>query len=695
MLTTISLMTLLLVVALGVRLQSLATERTTVEWPLAPSLYVSAEEPAQNSIAQYEADFSAYKLPDFSTELGKTKIAASSSRIPRQARPKFQKIDKEINILEEVFAPGHIQDEVEDGQWKAIQGSIELPKELDLEISKVEASEVASSSLVALMDTLVLPTETIVADAPVVPIPAKAEVTPIQAAPKSEDKVTTTQASTTEVDAEPEFFEYEKEAPIAVAQEVPGADYSPQQAKQGPEEQSMTTQVMSESEEDLETYSYTVPALSLPAKKQTAAVNTQEKMPSPKTVSTQAPGAVKEEVSTHEAAKPEQRVGFVAAQNASTKVSALSVDGALSEIRNFELRAHDDSAQIIKDNGSGAALISESVIGESGARSFELIHRDHVPTHADVPVVAGNVELEIPVFTKDFLSKHAVSPRQKPLGFFLAELDDETESVHLDGLKNSQKFFTADFKLTSAGDHRYVLVAGVEVGNRLVTYKRGDGKFSQKIVHIYEEEVTFDPNLYAQAGDIVLNLFEEDLLSRSRRELSISGEQVELTFSGVKAEKLSTASYRLRTPPLLLGSRHYITLGHQNEEIFLGVDKSKDVDVPSEPLIREVIRKFGIQGNSSACLVQINLDGAIKRYEVLAESHGQGHVSYGLALDDDGQFYESLGENSRRLFVMSENQGGDSSSDNAKINVRLEYQDGSKRNFSTFCSPNTYLVEQL
>lgn len=694
MLTTISLMALLLVVAVGVRLQVLMTERTIVEWPLAPSLYTEGEERAQAHVPQYAAAFSAYELPDFSSELAKTKIA-SVSRIPRQARPTFQKIDKEINILEEVFAPGQMQVEPADGQWRAIQGSIDLPKDPVLEISKVEATDLPTSSLVALMDTFVLPTETIVAVAPAEAVPAKADFVPVQLVPKVEDKVTTSQSSVTEVDAEPEFFEYEKGTSLDVAAKVAAAEYSAEPSAQAPSESPVSTQAKAEPEDELQTYSYSSPVAPVPAPAPVAAVTTQAPTPAKKSVSTQVPGPAQEVVSTQEPTPSQQGVGFVAANVATTKVSAFSVDSSISEIRNFELRAHDDSTQIIKDNGSGAALISETVVGESGARSFELIHRDHVPTHADVPVVSGNVELDIPVFTKNFLSKYALPHQQKPLGFFLVELDDETEGVHLDGLKNAQNFFTADFRPTTTGDHRYVLVSGVEVGNRLVTYTRGDGKISQKIVHIYEEEVTFDPNLYAQTGDIVLNLFEEDLLSRSRRELSISGEQVELTFSGVKADKLSTASYRLRAPPLLLGSRHYVTLGHQNEEIFVGVDKSKDVDVPSEPLIREVIRKFGIQGNSAACLVQINLDGAIRKYEVLAESHGQGHVSYGLALDEDGQFYESLGENSRRLFIMSENQSGDATAENAKINVRLEYQNGSKRNFSTFCSPNTYLIEQL
>jgi len=348
----------------------------------------------------------------------------------------------------------------------------------------------------------------------------------------------------------------------------------------------------------------------------------------------------------------------------------------------------------LQDNGSGEISIQEILTSQSGSRSFVLLQRDHIPTHVDVPFASG-VKLEIPTMERSYFAQFEKQPGQTPVGHVLIELDDETESVMVDGAKPRETRLTDKFKKTNDTDYRYVMLSGVEVGNRLLTAVRTDGKKSQRIIHVHEEEITFDANLYTESGDLTISLSEEGMLSRSRRDLVVSGEQVAMTFGGQKAQKVSPAVYKLRAAPLLLGSRHYVTLTHQKEEIFIGVDKSMEVDVPSEDLIREVIRKFGLEGHAAACVIQVNLDRPAKRYEVLAESHGQSHVSYGLVLDKDGQFYESLGESSRRLFIMSENQGGEEAAQNAKINVRIEYQDGSKRNFASFCSPNTYLVEQL
>jgi hypothetical protein len=679
MLTTFSLMLLLAVVAVGARLHSLSSERGSVEWPLKPALYTaSVEQESVETIVM--SSYDGFQLPDYSNELQVRRVA-SVPKTPRYPTVKFKSVDKEINIIEEVFSPAihQINDESE---WREIQGAVELPTKDQFIVAKVEAQDLVSTSLVALLDNVEMPTETMVAEEK--KIEPVAPVTPVS------DQVNVVQAKAAEVDAEPEFFEYENakdEVPAAVvaAPVAPVVDeYSPPKEMIKPSAPEVTTQSEKEELEDLVAYNYAMPApvvAKIPSLKEA-----KKNSPSVAHVTTQPP------MNTQ---KKSGASALVSTHDAVTVVAGLSVAGTLSKLRQFELRAQDDAAQTLQDHGAGVVEIRETIASENGSRSFVLLQRDHVPTHTDIPVVRGKVELEIPAFEKDFLSQYARAPKQLPLGYLLVELDDETESVHVDGIKNVQTFFTSDFKVTKDSDYRYVLFAGVEAGNRLVTYLRGDGKKSQRIVHIHEEEVTFDPNLYGSRGDLSISLFEEDVLSRTKKELSISGEQLEFTFSGVKAEKLSTNTYRMKAPPLLLGSRHYLTLTHQNEEIFLGVDKSGSAEVPSESLIREVIKKFNLEGHASACLIQVNLDGAVKKYEVLAESHAQAHVSYGLALDEDGQFYESLGENSRRLFIMSENQGGEETSANAKINIRLEYQDGSKRNFASFCSPNTYLVEQL
>lgn len=679
MLTTLSLLTLLILAAVGVRLHSWSTEKTLVQWPVVPSFISLTDSAPQQIVAAptLEDSYAAYVVPELTLEAPVRKVAAARKSRPAP-RVEFQRVQKQINILDEVFAP--IEEfESTNGEWREIQGSTTVPEFDSIKLEAVAAAPLETTNLLALADQYSLPQETMVAE---VEVKETKKAEPVVV----EDAVTTAQAAS--VDAEPEFFTYEAPeakpvAKVAVAEEK-APEYSLPEDIQVAEAKPETTQkdLAQAEDEDLITFSYTgaQPAKQLQRPAQTIAksnskpVNTQKPAPAP-------------------APEADEELGFMNTQ-ASVVIAPLSVSTQVDRLRHFEMRAQDDGNTILQDNGSGEISIQETQATQSGSRSFVLLQRDHVPTHVDV-LFASGVKLEIPVMERSHFAQFEAQPGQTLVGYVLVELDDETESITVDGVKPRVTHLTDQFKKTKDSDYRYVMLSGVEVGNRLLTAVRSDGKKSQRIIHVHEEEITFDANLYGASGDLTLTLSEEGLLSRTRHDLVISGDQVEMTFGGQKAQKISPAAYKLRAAPLLLGSRHYVTLSHQSEEIFVGVDKSTEVEVPSEDLIREVIRKFGLAGHAAACLIQVNLDRPAKRYEVLAESHGQSHVSYGLVLDKDGQFYESLGESSRRLFIMSENQGGEEAARNAKINIRIEYQDGSKRNFSSFCSANTYLVEQL
>jgi hypothetical protein len=63
-------------------------------------------------------------------------------------------------------------------------------------------------------------------------------------------------------------------------------------------------------------------------------------------------------------------------------------------------------------------------------------------------------------------------------------------------------------------------------------------------------------------------------------------------------------------------------------------------------------------------------------------------------LDADGRFYDSASEKTRKVIVYGENQGPDEEM-TGKVNVKIMYLDGTVDFLGSYCSPNTYLVEQL
>src|SRR5690606_18278941 len=145
----------------------------------------------------------------------------------------------------------------------------------------------------------------------------------------------------------------------------------------------------------------------------------------------------------------------------------------------------------------------------------------------------------------------------------------------------------------------------------------------------------------------------------------------------------------------LLGGRRYLELSHQAEPIFVGVKENNTVVVPSENFMRYILSRFEDSKLGNRCLVQVNLSKMATRVDVGSESAGQSLMTYMQVLDSDGKFYDSEGAKNRKVIIVGENQGAAELSQDAKINVKVTYFDGSVEYLGSYCSPNTYLVEQL
>ena len=81
--------------------------------------------------------------------------------------------------------------------------------------------------------------------------------------------------------------------------------------------------------------------------------------------------------------------------------------------------------------------------------------------------------------------------------------------------------------------------------------------------------------------------------------------------------------------------------------------------------------------------------------DVASESIGQSLMTSTQMLDSDGKFYDSLSAKTNKIIIVGEGQASSDISLDSKINIKIEYEDGSVQFLNSYCSPNTYLVEQL
>jgi hypothetical protein len=111
--------------------------------------------------------------------------------------------------------------------------------------------------------------------------------------------------------------------------------------------------------------------------------------------------------------------------------------------------------------------------------------------------------------------------------------------------------------------------------------------------------------------------------------------------------------------------------------------------------MRYILSNFEDSKLGQRCLVQVNLSKKISSYEVQAESSSSTLQAFHQVLDRDGKFYESVSDKTRKIVILGESHATGETSRDAKINIKIDYQDGSQQFLNSYCSPNTYLVEQL
>ncbi|MFT6633061.1 MAG: hypothetical protein ACJAS4_003030 [Bacteriovoracaceae bacterium] len=359
-------------------------------------------------------------------------------------------------------------------------------------------------------------------------------------------------------------------------------------------------------------------------------------------------------------------------------------------IHDFEIRFHDDEDDIVQDFGEGKIVIKDNLSTQMNIRRATLLASSHYPTVFDFVFEGTKASIEVPMFKKDVFEDLIKSLGITGIGaHLLIELDEKTEDIEIaaDSKYERKVYLNKNLKDVDRdnADYSYILFLGVDPGNTIVNFKNIKNEISNKIIHLTEKEIYYDPNFYAEILDDKVELFKEGLLSKCKGLLNIEVDKIKSWSFDGKVTKKSLNSYSLGRMIYPIGTRKYMELSHLDESIFVGRWGQDPVIVPSEEYVRHALGNFDIRG--SECLVQVNLTKDLKNFSYNAQSKNGYVRTQARFLDKDGSFYTDLSNDSKRIFVVGEEQG--------IINMKLEYTDGSSQYLQTFCSDNTYLVEQL
>lgn len=361
-------------------------------------------------------------------------------------------------------------------------------------------------------------------------------------------------------------------------------------------------------------------------------------------------------------------------------------------LSSFEIRFNDDIDEIIQDNNSGTISITNSLNSEISIRRAVLFSSGHIPLAMDLVFEPSTIAINPPMLTNEYFSKMLLENNLNgPGGHLLVELDDLTEdvSVENDDGYESKLYLSKNFKVVdpSDSDFNYILFVGINPGNSTLSFRTNKGEVTSKIVHVENDYILFDSNFYIEHKRDKVDLFEEYLLSKKPNPLSIRVSDVKNFSYDTKYSKKAINSIESNRSLYPLGTRKYLELSHLNESIFVGYWDKTIIDIPSEEYMRFIINSFNDANLFGKCVVQVNLSKSAKQI-FYSGSNGNKFMKVDkLLLDKDGIFYDSFGKNTKKIFLLGQQQG--------VINLKIDYIDGSKDFIQTYCADSTYLVEQL
>lgn len=568
-------------------------------------------------------------------------------------------------------------------EYVKVTGKYELPFHEPFQLKKVSFNGSLRGNLLALFTPVKEETEEMLAASPAI----------------IADEVSTQVAKNVVVDEEPAFFEYpteEIETPKKETHSNNVADSKESETAEVPTkvvEKALSNVVEEVSINDYIAFDYSASRQDISEKKAPTVSWATTHKKQHKAVS-------KSKMTEALVVEPKQEEGFVGLVAGYPSELTIQVSGTnlhtTDKVSNYEMRFQDDLAEIIEDYGNGSITLSQQLAEEAMTRSVSILKRGYAPTNTDLILEKGAASYSVPLVEEEVFNE-LIAPFESKgaVGALLVELDDETEMAQVDVPFGKVLQLNGDLKITEKDDYRYLLFLGVKAGNALLSYKHFDGSSIKKILHIHERELTFEANFYEKVKMQSVALYEEGLLGKEKAPLIIAADQVKLFASNKSSKKVNDHTYKIAIEKSLLAGRKYLELNHQGEPVFVGVRGNTSLSVPSESFMRYMLSRLEGSELGNRCLIQVNLSKQALTVDVGSESVGSSLMTYTQVLDEDGKFYDSIGTKSRKIIVVGENQGSEDISKDSKVNLKVTYQDGSVQYLGSYCSPNTYLVEQL
>ena len=370
--------------------------------------------------------------------------------------------------------------------------------------------------------------------------------------------------------------------------------------------------------------------------------------------------------------------------------------GFQDEVRNFDFTPSYDSNISLRDFNEGSISVEYSLKNQTGLLRGTILKNHFLRTTFEIPLGSEYSKFEIPLITKESLGDYLDENELDGYGgYFLVDLGELIEDVDIEKTSNDKSLayehrvlLNDNFKPVKDGsDYRYVLFIGVIPGSLNVRYLGVNGQETSKLTFIVADEMSYDFSQIERPHLLNFKTKVRNTLGSNSAPIDLSIESITSFLDEENPAKIAEASYEIKVPWSVKGMRNYFEFKYLEDSIFVGIDSDQNIELPSKEFIGEILQSFNMDSLGAECFLQLNFSNSVSELSIQAESE-KGPANFDHTyLDRDGVFSPELSPLSQKFFAVGYEEG--------IYSIKVKYEDGRSDYLRTYCSPSTYLLEQL
>lgn len=348
---------------------------------------------------------------------------------------------------------------------------------------------------------------------------------------------------------------------------------------------------------------------------------------------------------------------------------------------------HDLSKKVY---GEASSLVLSHFISEEKA-SFrgKITSENSVDISFNVGLIKGEKNnLEVPLIERDVFNNILEGRERKSYGgFFLIDISEIILDVEIDSDLDEKIYLNENFEKVSLNDdYQYILLSGVDPGNRTMNYKLLDGRWVKKTITIAQEEIFYDFFEYEEYLKINFQTYERYILTNESEKIDLTLNQITYIGEDTQVRKIKNAEYLFEVPIKGEFDRHYFNINHFKNSFIYGISGDRKIDIPSLDYQNVILNTLDLDESlEGTCLTEVNFSKPVLGFNVDGYSHNGRAYFETYYFSGNGKMSQEFLSKLNKVILLGEEEGS--------FNIKVEYTDGTIDFLDTFCSEGTYLIE--